>query len=124
MRHFEDELNELQSRLLEMAGVVESSIHLSLRSLVERSEEDVQQVLRNEDRINQMEIRADEMTTRLMALRQPMARDLRFLTAAVKINADLERMGDLAVNIAERAVSLMRVPEVKPLVDIPRMGML
>jgi len=124
MRHFEDELNELQSRLLEMAGVVESSIHLSLRSLVERSEEDVQQVLRNEDRINQMEIRADEMATRLMALRQPMARDLRFLTAAVKINADLERMGDLAVNIAQRAVSLMRVPEVKPLVDIPRMGML
>lgn len=124
MRHFDDELNDLQNRLLEMAGVVESSIHLSLRSLVERSEEHAQEVFRNEVRINQMEIRADEMATRLMALHQPMARDLRFLTAAIKINADLERMGDLAVNIAERALSLIRVPEVKPLVDIPRMGTL
>jgi phosphate transport system protein len=124
MRHFQDELNDLQNRLLEMAGVVESSIHLSIRSLVERDEEPAQQVLKNEARINQMEIRADEMATRLMALHQPMARDLRFLTAAIKINADLERMGDLAVNIVERALSLMRLPEVKPLVDIPRMGTL
>jgi phosphate transport system protein len=124
MRHFEDELNDLQSRLLEMAGLVESSIHLSIRSLVERDEEHVRQVMKNEARINQMEIRADEMATRLMALHQPMARDLRFLTAAIKINADLERMGDLAVNIVERALSLMRLPEVKPLVDIPRMGTL
>jgi phosphate transport system protein len=122
MRHFQDELNDLQNRLLEMAGVVESAIHMSLRALVERKEEHAQQVFKNEARINQMEIRSDEMATRLMALHQPMARDLRFLTAAIKINADLERMGDLAVNIAERALSLMRVPEVKPLIDIPRMG--
>jgi phosphate transport system protein len=107
-----------------MGGYVESAIHRSVRALVERDAELARQVLRDEARINQMEIEIDNLTTRLFALRQPMARDLRFLTAAMKINTDLERMGDLAVNIAQRALSLVMQTPVKPLIDIPRMAQL
>ena len=124
MRHFIEELDELQKSLLEMAGVVESAIHKSVVSLVERDESAAQEVLRNEARINQMEIRIDDFAVGLLALHQPMARDLRLLTAAIKINSDLERMGDLAVNIVERALSLMHQQPVKPLIDIPRMAKL
>ncbi len=121
MRHFVEELEELQRRLLEMAGLVEAAIHDSVLSLAEQDEERAQQVLQNEARINQMEIEIDDLATGLLALQQPMAKDLRFLTAAIKINNDLERMGDLAVNIVERALSLLRQPPVKPLIDIPKM---
>jgi len=107
-----------------MGGYVESAIHRSVRALVDRDPELARQVLRDEARINQMEIEIDNLTTRLFALRQPMARDLRFLTAAMKINTDLERMGDLAVNIAQRALSLVAQTPVKPLIDIPRMAQL
>jgi phosphate transport system protein len=78
--------------------------------------------LGNEDRINHLEIEIDELAVRLLALQQPMARDLRFLTAAIKINTDLERMGDLAVNIVERAIALIQRPAVQPWVDIPQMA--
>ena len=107
-----------------MGGYVESAIHRSVRALVDRDPELARQVLRDEARINQMEIEIDNVPTRLFALRQPMARDLRFLTAALKINTDLERMGDLAVNIAQRALSLVAQAPVKPLIDIPRMAQL
>jgi len=107
-----------------MGGQVESAIRRSVRALVDRDPELARQVLRDEARINQMEIEIDNLTTRLFALRQPMAKDLRFLTAAMKINTDLERMGDLAVNIAQRALSLVAQPVVKPLIDIPRMAQL
>lgn len=122
MRHFEEELDKLQRRLLEMAGLVELAIHLSVRSVAERDKEQAQRVLRNEARVNLMQIEIDEVATRLLALHQPMAKDLRLLTAAIKINSDLERMGDLAVNIVERSMDLMRWPPVKPLIDIPRMA--
>ena len=122
MRHFQEELEDLQRRLLEMAGLVELAIHESVQALTQRDQQRAQQVLVNEARINQLEIRIDELATRLLALHQPMARDLRFLTAAIKINNDLERMGDLAVNIVERALSLIAQPPVKPLIDIPRMA--
>ena len=124
MRHFIEELDELQKKLLEMGGLVESGVHNSVLSLTEHNETLAQEVLRNEARINQMEIEVDDFAVGLMALYQPMARDLRFLTAAIKINADLERMGDLAVNIVERALSLMYQPPVKPLIDIPQMAKL
>jgi phosphate transport system protein len=124
MRHFIEELEELQKHLLEMAGLVETSIRGSILALTDRDEEQAQQVLLNETRINQMEIEIDDLATRLLALHQPMARDLRFLTAAIKINSDLERMGDLAVNIVERALSLKDKPPVKPLIDIPQMSKL
>jgi len=124
LRHFIEELDELQKKLLEMGGLVESGVHNSVLSLTEHNETLAQEVLRNEARINQMEIEVDDFAVGLMALYQPMARDLRFLTAAIKINADLERMGDLAVNIVERALSLIYQPPVKPLIDIPQMAKL
>jgi phosphate transport system protein len=122
LRHFIEELEDLQKELLAMAGLVELAVHESVQSLTQRDSARAQQVLLNEARINQMEIRIDEMATRLLATQQPMARDLRVLTVAIKINSDLERMGDLAVNIVERALSLITQPPVKPLVDIPRMA--
>jgi len=95
-----------------------------VHSLVEKDEELATQVLKNEPRINQMEIEIDDMAVRLLALEQPVASDLRFITAAIKINNDLERMGDLAVSIAERALSLTNEPCISPLVDIPYMASL
>ena len=124
MRHFLEELEDLQERLLEMGGVVEFAIRRSVSALVDRDEAAAQDVLRSEARINQMEIEIDDFAVRLLARHQPMAKDLRFLTAAIKINSDLERMGDLAVNIVERALSLIRQPAVKPLIDIPQMAKL
>ena len=122
MVHFREELDELQNRLLEMAGLVESAVHQSIYALVERDEDAAKEVLWKEALINQKDIEIDEFATRLLALYQPMARDMRFLTAVIKMNGDLERMGDLAVNITERAMTLMREPPVKPLIDIPKMA--
>ena len=104
MRHFTAELEELNNKLLEMAGLVESAISRSVRSLVDQNKELAEQVIRDEPRINRMEMEIDGMATRLLALRQPVARDLRFLTSALKINTDLERIGDLAQHIAERSL--------------------
>jgi phosphate transport system protein len=122
MLHFREELEELQSKLLEMGGLVEASIHNSVYALVERDEEKAKEVMWAEALINQKEMEIDELATRLLALFQPMARDLRFITAVIKINSDLERMGDLAVNITERAMNLMKEPTLRPLVDIPRIA--
>ncbi len=124
MRHFTIELEELNNKLLEMAGLVESAINRSVRSLVDQNRELAEQVIRDEPKINSMEMEIDGMATRLLALRQPVARDLRFLTSALKINTDLERIGDLAQHIAERSLSLMHHPLVKPMVDIPNMASL
>jgi phosphate transport system protein len=123
-RPFLAELDELQLRLLQMGGLVEFAIHRSIRSLIERDASFAQQVWDNEKRINAMEIEIDELATRILALHQPVARDLRFLTAAIKINSDLERMGDLAINIIQRSISLVNRPPVKPLIDIPLMSKL
>jgi phosphate transport system protein len=122
MRQFVEKLEQLQERLLEMAGLVESSIQSSIRALVERDEEPAREVLRNESRINQLEIEIDETVTRILALQQPVASDLRLIRAVGKMNTDLERMGDLAVNIVERALTLIKMPQVKPLIDIPQMA--
>jgi phosphate transport system protein len=124
MRHFSIELEELNHKLLEMGGLVESAIHRSVRSLVEQSRELAEQVIRDEPQINRMEMEIDGLVTRLLALRQPVAKDLRFLTAALKINTDMERIGDLAQHVAERALSLMHHPLVKPMTDIPKMASL
>lgn len=124
MRYFSIELEELNHKLLQMAGQVESAISRSVRSLIEQDRELAQQVIRDEPLINRMEMEIDGLVTRLLALRQPVARDLRFLTAALKINTDLERIGDLANHIAERSLSLMHHPLVKPMTDIPKMASL
>jgi phosphate transport system protein len=123
MRHFEQELNELRKRLLEMSGLVESSIYRAVAALVDKDESQISVVLQNESRINQMEIEIDDAATRLLALEQPVASDLRLITSAIKINSDLERMGDSAVRIAERAAFLAHEP-VLDFVDIRRMASL
>ena len=122
MRHFVEELDYLRSRLLEMSALVEDSVYRSVLSLSDKDPQQAQKVLQNEAEINRMEIEIDDLATRLLALQQPMATDLRLLTSAIKINNDLERMGDLAVNIVERSLSLMNEPLIKPLIDIPGHG--
>jgi phosphate transport system protein len=124
VRHFTVELEELNQKLLEMGGLVESAIHRSVRSLVEQDRELAEEVIRDEPKINRMEMEIDGLATRLLALRQPVARDLRFLTSALKINTDLERIGDLAMHVAERSLSLMHHPLVRPMTDIPKMASL
>jgi len=124
VRHFEAELEELKKRLLEMSGLVESAIYRSILALVKKDPEQTNLVLQNEGRINQMQIEIDDIATGLLALQQPMAKDLRFITSAIKINNDLERMGDHAVKLAERALSLMNEQPIRPLIDIPQMARL
>jgi len=124
LKHFVEELEELKKRLLEMGGLVESAVYRSVAAVVEKDAEQAQLVLKHEARINQMEIEIDELATRLLATQQPMAADMRFLTAAIKINNDLERMGDLAVSIVERALSLLHEPVLRPVIDIPQMAKL
>jgi phosphate transport system protein len=105
-----------------MAAMVEEAIRDSVQSLVKRDSELAQKTFNGEDQINKMENTIDEMCLKLLALRQPMAADLRFITSAMKIVTDLERMGDQAINIAERAISLNQEPQLKPYIDIPRMA--
>jgi phosphate transport system regulatory protein PhoU len=116
-RRFEDELNILNQALKEMGALVAHSIQRSVLSLVEKNEDYAHQVLRDESRIDQMEIQIDDMAAGLIAREQPVARDMRFVIAAIKINTDLERMGDLAVNIVERSLSLMREPNLPLHID-------
>jgi phosphate transport system protein len=104
-------IHQLHTKLLEMGELVELSLTRSVRALSERDHKIAEQVLNDERRINRLEIEIDDMTIGLLALHQPVARDLRFITASFKINTDLERIGDLAVTIARRAISLMTVPE-------------
>jgi phosphate transport system protein len=107
-----------------MSGLVESAIFRSVQALVEKDADQAERVLRDESRINQMEIEIDDLATRLLALEHPVATDLRFITAAIKINNDLERMGDHAVNIVECALSLIHEPPVTPVIDVPQMARL
>jgi phosphate transport system protein len=122
LRHFEQELEKLKAKLLEMSALVESAVYRSVQGVVEKNEELAQQVLKNEERINQLEIEIDEMAISLLALQAPLAADLRLITAAIKINNDLERMGDLSVSIAQSALALIREPIIRPLIDIPHIA--
>lgn len=119
---FQKELGELKENLLKMATLVEGTIHDAVQALVKRDTDLANQIFQREKQINEMELIIDEMCLRLLALRQPMAVDLRFITSAMKIITDLERMGDQAVNIAERAISLNQEPQLKPYIDLPRMA--
>lgn len=123
-RHFDEELNNLKRKLLQMADMAQAMIGLSIQSLKERKEPLAQEVFGIEDNVNRMEIEIEEDVMRLLALRQPAARDLRLLTAILKINNDLERVADQAVNISEIALDLVKQPPLKPLIDIPKMAML
>src|SRR4030042_2528094 len=121
-RPFDEELKLLKEKLLDMASRAEEQIALAIRGLKDREEKLACQVLDREEAINLLDIEIDEMCLRLLALRQPMAADLPFITSAMKISSDLERIGDLAVNIAERTLDLLKSPQLKPLIDIPRMA--
>lgn len=121
-RPFDEELKLLKEKLLEMAARAEEQIALAVRALKDRQEKLACEVLERETAINRLDIEVDEMAMRLLALRQPMATDLRFITSAMSIGTDLERIGDLAVNIAERTLDLLKHPQLKPLIDIPRMA--
>lgn len=119
---FEAELTELRQKLLTLGGLVEQAIGLSVRALAERDTPLAEQVIADDKRINLLEVEIDELCLRLLALRQPAASDLRFITLALKVVTDLERIGDLAVNVAERAAALNAAPALKPYIDIPRMA--
>ncbi len=121
-RHFQEELEQLKTRLLEMGGLAEDRVRAAVSGLVERDPDAVARVLEGDAPINQLHIEIDSRCFTLLALHQPMAVDLRAIVAAVKINTDLERVGDLAVNIAEAARRYLRHPPVKELIDIPRMA--
>lgn len=121
-REYENQLNELRDRLLIMAGRVEEMIGTSVRALVERDPELAKRTIETDHKVNRSEVETDELCLVILAKRQPMASDLRFITLALKMVTDLERIGDLAVNICERAIDLAKVPELAPWQDIPRMA--
>jgi phosphate transport system protein len=123
-RVFDEELKSLKEMLLRMAALVEDAVSLAIEALRDQKEEPAREVLQIEESINLLDVEVDEGCMRLLALRQPMAGDLRFITSAMKIASDLERMGDLAVNVSELAIELSKLPLLKPLLDIPRMARL
>jgi phosphate transport system protein len=122
VRHFQEELEQLKTRLLEMGGLAEEQVRIAIKGLVDRDHDHIDRVLTSDEPLNALHIEIDNRCFTLLALFQPMAADLRAIVAAVKINTDLERVGDLAVNIAEAARRYVQRPPVKKLIDIPRMA--
>jgi phosphate transport system protein len=122
VRHFQEELEQLKTRLLEMGGLAEEQVRLAVKGLVERDRDLIDRVLVSDEPLNALHIEIDSRCFTLLALYQPMAVDLRAIVAAVKINTDLERVGDLAINIAEAARQYSTHLPVKKLIDIPRMA--
>jgi phosphate transport system protein len=122
VRHFQEELDVLKTRLLEMGGLAEERVRHAVAGLADRDFSLIESVLAGDEPVNELHIEIDDRVLKLLALHQPVAADLRALMAAVKINTDLERVGDLAVNIAEAAKRYATHPPVKKLLDIPRMG--
>ena len=122
VRHFQEELDQLKTRLLEMGGLAEERVRLAVRGLVDRDQTCIEEVIRGDAPVNALHVEIDNRCFTLLALYQPMAADLRTIVAAVKINTDLERVGDLAVNVGEAARRYTAHPPVKQLIDIPRMA--
>ncbi len=123
-RHFVRDLEELKERLLWMGSLAERAVQQSVQAILDGDERLARNVVEEEDAINDMQIEIDDRVMNLLALQQLMAADLRFVLAVARINSDLERIGDQAVNIAESAERILRHPRVKPYVDLPRMGQL
>jgi len=121
-RHYDEELQELRHLLLEMGGFVEKQIADAMRALIDRDDEFARLIIERDKTVNRMDVQIDDVCLRLLALHQPTARDLRLITTALKITTDLERGGDMAENICERVLELCREPQLKPLIDIPRMA--
>jgi len=121
-RHFEKDLEELKERLLWMGSLAERSVHQAIHSVLDADEKMAHTVLDEEPAINELQLEIDDRVVQLLALYQLMAADLRFVLAVARINNDLERIGDQAVNIAQSAQRIVRHPRVKPYVDLPRMS--
>jgi phosphate transport system protein len=122
MRHFDRDIEELKDLLLRMGARVEDSIAQSIRALIERDTQLAEQVILRDDEIDRMEVEIDQKTIELIAKMQPAATDLRFVAAIMKITPELERIADLAQDVCERAAELNREPQLKPMVDIPRLA--
>ena len=121
-RHFDDELAGLQQTLLAMGGLVEDQIRRAMRALTERDDALAQDVIDRDRQVNAYDVEVDEKSVELLALHQPAAGDLRFITTIMKVVTDVERIGDQAVNIAQRALELNKEPQLKPYIDLPRMA--
>jgi phosphate transport system protein len=121
-KKYEDELKKLREDILYMGWLVEDQIQKSIKSLVERDTDLANIVIERDHEVNRLDVDIDDLCIRLLALHQPAARDLRFITTGLKITTDLERIGDMAVNICERALELNEEPQLKPYIDIPRMA--
>jgi len=122
-RQFEEQLDELKNRMLFMGSLVEQAIHLSIQAMCDRDEQPAMRVLSEiEPQVNNLHLELDDRALQLLSLRQPLAAELRFITSTMKINSDLERIGDQAVNIAQRVLSIVSQPELKHIVDIPLMA--
>lgn len=121
-RHFDEDLEHLKEKFLKMSSLVEESIGASIKGLTERNAELAYKVIKSDDAVNMLEIEIDDMCLKLLALHQPTAGDLRFITSTMKIINDLERIGDLAVNIGQRTLDLLKVPPLKLRLNIPKMA--
>jgi phosphate transport system protein len=120
--HFEEDLQTLKQRLLGMGALVEERVHRAIVALIERRLDLAESVAASDQDVNELQIEIDDRALKLLALQNPMATDLRLITVAMKINSDLERIGDQAVNIAENVTKILRHPPLKPTIDLPRMA--
>jgi len=121
-RKYEEDLQRLRENILYMGGLVEDQIQKAVKSLVERDSELANVIIERDHEVNRLDVDIDDLCIRLLALHQPAGRDLRFITTGLKITTDLERIGDMAVNICERALELNQEPQLKPYIDVPRMA--
>src|SRR5664280_272247 len=120
--HYEMELQEIKNGLIYIGVLTETAIQMAMKSLTERDSDIAHKVIKDDDEIDKMDTDLEERCIRILALRQPTAIDLRFITTAIKITGHLERIGDMAVNIAEKAILLIGEPQLKPYIDLPRMA--
>lgn len=122
VKQYEEELRQIKEKVLRLGGLVEDQITKSIKALVERDTKLAESTMEDDHIVNGLEVEIDELCLKVLALRQPAASDLRLITTAIKIITDLERIGDMAVNLCERAVELNEEPPLKPYIDIPRMA--
>ena len=123
-RHFDEELKSLKEKIVRMSTLAQEMIECSIYALKDRKQELIDEVMKKEKAVNELQIDIDDYAFKLIALHQPAASDLRFIVSAIKINADVERIGDLAVNIVERVTDLLKEAPLKPLIDLPKMAMI
>jgi phosphate transport system protein len=121
-KRYEEELKKLREEILYMGGMVEDQIQKAIKSLVDRDSSLAEVIIERDHEVNRLDVEIDDLCIKLLALHQPAGRDLRFITTGLKITTDLERIGDMAVNLCERALELNQEPQLKPYIDIPRMA--